>query len=560
MWDAFQAELGLEEGGGADSADFTVSELKAGEICDEKVFHGELSPRALTAAEGPYDQKNPYRAPVIKAQELFAVDAERNCIHVEFDITDSGMSYQHGDHVGIWPTNPDVEVDRVLAVLGLASESRRHTPVDLVSLDPALAKVPFPNPATYDAIFRHYLDISAVASRQTLAALVRYAPTQEIGLKLARLGSDKAAFMAEVDGPALKLAEVLQAVAGDDLSVAPSEDNVTCWMSIPFDRIVSSVSRLQPRYYSISSSSKLYPKAIHVTAVVLKYESQRSIAHRGQSRMIYGVGTNFILNVKKAHSGETAPLVANPATNQTGLVSQVSPRYKITGPRDAYLRDEKYLVPIHVRRSAFRLPTSVKVPVIMVGPGTGVAPFRGFVQERVAAARQAKAKAGSAATPESVLADWADMYLFYGCRNEDEDFLYRDEWPQEIEELGGKLKMKCAFSRGGKRKLDGSKIYVQDLIWDERANLVSLILEKRAHIYICGDAKGMAHSVEEKLMQILGEAKGGPAEVEGMKELKLLKERKVSLPPQGVLCVVVGHLLTHLRCPCPQRLLLDVWS
>jgi len=346
MWDAFQAELGLEEGAGGDSADFTVTELKEGEHPPEKVFRGELSARALTgAASGSYDQKNPYPAPVTTAQELFAVDAERNCIHVEFDITDSGMSYQHGDHVGVWPTNPDVEVDRALAVLGLAAESRRHTPVNIVSLDPALAKVPFPTPATYDAIFRHYLDISAVASRQTLAALARYAPTPQAAEKLARLGSDKDAFVAEVDGPALKLAEVLQAVAGDDLTVPPTEATVTPWTAIPFDRIVSSVPRLQPRYYSISSSSKLYPNSIHVTAVVLKYQSERSQAHRGQSRMIYGVGTNFILNVKNAHSGETAPLVANPAANQPGLVSShaagaAAPRYKITGPRDAYLRDD----------------------------------------------------------------------------------------------------------------------------------------------------------------------------------------------------------------------------
>ena len=72
------------------------------------------------------------------------------------------------------------------------------------------------------------------------------------------------------------------------------------------------------------------------------------------------------------------------------------------------------------------------------------------------------------------------------------------------------------------------KVYVQDLLWDARHELVPLILEKRAYIYICGDAKNMAHSVEQKLMAMLGEAKGGSAEVEGAKEFKLLKERQVS--------------------------------
>jgi hypothetical protein len=71
------------------------------------------------------------------------------------------------------------------------------------------------------------------------------------------------------------------------------------------------------------------------------------------------------------------------------------------------------------------------------------------------------------------------------------------------------------------------KTYVQDLIWDHRAELAPLILDKRAYIYICGDAKSMSKAVEDRLMRLLAEAKGGSPEVEGAKELKLLKERNV---------------------------------
>lgn len=81
----------------------------------------------------------------------------------------------------------------------------------------------------------------------------------------------------------------------------------------------------------------------------------------------------------------------------------------------------------------------------------GVAPFRGFVQERVALARKAIDKNGADA-----LKDWAPMYLFYGCRKADEDFLYRDEWPKYESELGGKFNMSVAFSRES-RKADGSE-------------------------------------------------------------------------------------------------------
>lgn len=90
-----------------------------------------------------------------------------------------------------------------------------------------------------------------------------------------------------------------------------------------------------------------------------------------------------------------------------------------------------------------------------------------------------------------------------------------------------------AFSRE-KFKPDGSKIYVQDLLWEDREHIAQAILEGKGYVYICGEAKNMSKQVEEVLAKILGEAKGGSAEVEGAAELKLLKER--------------------------SRLMLDVWS
>lgn len=151
------------------------------------------------------------------------------------------------------------------------------------------------------------------------------------------------------------------------------------------------------------------------------------------------------------------------------------------------------------------------------------------MQERVALARRTVEKNGAEA-----LADWGRIWLFYGCRKSTEDFLYKEEWPEYEKELGGKFTMQCAFSREPPYKPDGGKIYVQDLVWEQREALADAILKGKGYIYICGDAKGMAKSVEEVLQRILGEAKGGSAEVEGVAELKLLKER--------------------------SRLMLDVWS
>ncbi|KIJ07743.1 hypothetical protein PAXINDRAFT_89908 [Paxillus involutus ATCC 200175] len=518
MWEAFAEAMNVEEGQGGDTPDFTVTELDSHPL--EKVYLGELSARALTKTKGIHDAKNPYASPVKESRELFQVGGDRNCVHIELDIEGSGITYQHGDHVGIWPSNPDVEVDRLLCALGLYN--KKDTVINIDSLDPALAKVPFPVPTTYGTVLRHYADISAVAGRQMLGVLSKFAPSPEAEACLKSLSSDKEEYATIITNGCFKLGEVLQLAAGNEFKARPTPENTTAW-AIPFDIVVSSIPRLQPRYYSISSSPKLNPTSIHITAVVLKYNSIPS--RLAPARHIHGVGTNFLLNVKYAANGEPLSSIATlDSTESTSL-----PTYAIEGPRGAHKENAIYKVPIHVRRSTFRLPTNPKSPVIMVGPGTGVAPFRGFVQERVALARRTIEKNG----PDA-LADWGTISLFYGCRKSTEDFLYADEWPKYNEELKGKFKMHCAFSREPPYKPDGSKIYVQDLVWEDRKNIADAILVGKGYVYICGDAKAMSKAVEEVLTRILGEAKGGSAELEGAAEMKLLKER--------------------------SRLMLDVWS
>jgi NADPH-ferrihemoprotein reductase len=290
------------------------------------------------------------------------MDSGRNCVHIELNTEGSGITYQHGDHVGVWPSNPNLEVDRLLCVLGLMD--KKDNVISIESLDPALAKVPFPVPATYVTALRHYIDINAVVGRQILGALSKFAPSPAAEAFLQLLNTNKAEYASVVAGGCLKLGEVLQKAAGDDLSLRPSPENTTAW-PIPFDLIVSAIPRLQPRYYSISSSPKMHPNSIHVTAVVLKYESLRS--EYLESRWVYGVGSNFILNLKLATNGESA------------LGDNQPPTYVIEGPRGAYREGNVYKSPIHVRRSTFRLPTNPKSPVIMIGPGSVCACSRSFI-------------------------------------------------------------------------------------------------------------------------------------------------------------------------------------
>ena len=373
MWESMQREMSFEEGGGGDVADFQIIELNESTQDMKKVYLGELSQRALTGSKGVFDAKNPYPAPLISSRELFLA-GDRNCVFAEFGIKDTGIRYQTGDHVGVWPMNPDAEVERMLKVLGMR-DKHDHI-IDVVSLDPALAKVPFPTPTTIDAVLRHYLDINAVVSRQSVAALSRWAPEgSEARKSLETWGSDKAVYHKEVDDRALKLSEVLMAANGEDYLADPFDENVqiTSW-NVPLDRIISMIPRLQPRYYSISSSPKLYPDAIHITAVVLKFqpgeEHNNFIADTG--KYVYGTTTNYLLNMKMANHSEEKRIKAQGQTTHNGITHDSgSPRYKLEGPRNKFKNDDgTFCVPVHVRRSNFRLPTSPKIPIVMIGPGT----------------------------------------------------------------------------------------------------------------------------------------------------------------------------------------------
>jgi len=141
-------------------------------------------------------------------------------------------------------------------------------------------------------------------------------------------------------------------------------------------------------------------------------------------------------------------------------------------------------------KAGFRLPDDPAVPIIMIGPGTGLAPFRGFLQER--AARKAK---GASLGP---------ALLFFGCRHPEKDFLYADELKAFAESRIAELY--TAFSRA-----EGPKTYVQNLVAAERQRVWSLI-EQGAIIYVCGDGGKMEPGVKAALVAIYRERSGADAE------------------------------------------------
>ena len=447
MWAAVAEKMGLEEREAMYEPVFEVTERPDLTPEDDTVYLGEPNKNHLEGNQkGPFNANNPFIAPIVESAELFN-SANRNCLHMEISIAGSNLSYTTGDHIAIWPNNAGKEVDRLFKVLG--KEDQRHTVIAVRGLDPT-AKVPFPSPTTYDAAVRFHIEINAAVSRQLVSVIAQFAPNDDIKAEIVKLGSDKDYFKEHVTDRNLNLAQLLE-ITGKGVT----------WDKIPFSFLFETMVKIQPRYYSISSSSLVQKDKISITAIV------ESIEKPGAPYALKGVTTNYLLALKQKQHGDPNP-------DPHGL------NYSITGPRNKY---DGIHVPVHVRHSNFKLPSDPSKPIIMVGPGTGVAPFRGFIQERAA-----QAKAGQ---------NVGKTILFFGCRKQSEDFMYADEWKQYQADLGDKFEMYTAFSRDGPKK-----VYVQNKL-EEAGEEVNKLLEQKAYFYVCGDAAHMAREVNTLLGKII---------------------------------------------------------
>lgn len=202
--------------------------------------------------------------------------------------------------------------------------------------------------------------------------------------------------------------------------------------SVPFDlkEFIAHLSPLLPRFYSVASSQLLHPEEVHLLVTLTTFQ------HGSELR--YGVASHFL-----CHRAEE--------------ITTVIPSYVQPTPH-------------------FTLPANHEAPIIMVGPGTGVAPFRAFLQERLHHNAPGK--------------NW----LFFGERNQKSDFYYEDYWTSLAEQK--KLTLDLAFSRD-----QADKLYVQHRLLEKGAEVWSW-LEEGASFFVCGDADPMAKEVESAILQI----------------------------------------------------------
>ena len=417
---------------------------------DESVSNGEPNKLYIgnvkEITRGPFDHLHPFLARVTKTKELFT-SKDRYCVHAEFDLSPSNLKYTTGDHLAIWPSNSNEDVEKFIACFNLGE--KRNAVFSLKTLD-STVQLPFYTPITYEAVVRHHMEISGPISRQSLKSVAPLAPTEAAKKECLRLGSDKSEFAEKIHNKKLNLADALLQISSG-----------TPWDSVTFVFLIELIASLQPRYYSISSSSLAEKSTIHVTAVVE--------ADITEEKVVTGVATNLLKDIEVSQNASDDRRYAT---------------YDLWGPKNKF---EKFKLPVHVRRSTFKLPSNPSTPIILVGPGTGVAPMRAFVRERVDLLKASDSnKIGK-------------TVLFYGCRRRDEDYLYREEWPDYARALGDSFEMNVAFSREGSKK-----VYVQDNILSKAKNLNEL-LEAGAFIYVCGDASKMARDVQNAFVQIISE-------------------------------------------------------
>ncbi|NNM74046.1 sulfite reductase subunit alpha [Enterovirga aerilata] len=362
----------------------------------------EAAASPATAVEQPtgplgYCRENPVPAVFLSRRRLNGDGSKKETWHIEIDLSASGVSYEVGDSLGVFPTNATVVVDAVIAQLGARPERpvNGRTLRDHLLYDYSLGAAP-------DALFTLFSHIAGGEARKKARALAA--------------GEDPDGDLAHLD--------VLGALHKFPTARPDAE------------AFLEALEPLQPRLYSISSSPKADPGKVTLTIDTVRYVINK--------RQRLGVASTFF--AERIEPGAPLKIYVQKAHN-------------------------------------FALPADPGTPIIMCGPGTGVAPFRAFLRERKAVGATGR--------------NW----LFFGHQRQATDFFYRDELTALRDEKF-LTRLTLAWSRDGDQK-----VYVQDRMREVGADLWSW-LKDGAHFYICGDAKRMAKDVETALVDIAGQHGG----------------------------------------------------
>ena len=372
---------------------------------------------AVAASPAPpceFDRKNPFSAPVTDVFILNGRGSSKQTLHVELSLEDSGITYEPGDSLGVFPRNRPEMVEAILA----ATKADGGAQVEDAPLGDWLSS---------------RLDITSL-SRPVIEKYQAAAGVKGVGAILDP--KNKQVLHNYLDGR--EIIDLLTDFPNDGLTP---------------EQVVGLFRKLPARLYSIASSLEAHPDEVHLCVAVTRY--------RTHGRERHGVCSTWLA--------------------------------------DFVGEDDR--IPVYVDRNKhFRLPADPATPIIMIGPGTGVAPFRAFVQQREATGASGK--------------NW----LLFGDRNFTTDFLYQTEW-QKYHKSGLLTHLDVAFSRDQEEKL-----YVQHRLLQHSARVHEWIRDG-AVVYVCGDADQMAPDVHDALLKII-QVEGGRSAEQAAEDLKALQKEK----------------------------------
>ncbi|CAJ1927725.1 unnamed protein product [Cylindrotheca closterium] len=480
----------------------TTSSIEgASRACEKVGAQGLTSNQAAMSAREAIDSEFPLDGDNVDIADRNA----KRVIEMSFSLPeDSTLQYHPGDAVGLITTNSPAAVSFVLSML---NEKHGLRPEQKISIDANL-------PITIEQAVRDCMDLCCVLkNKRILYTLAQCATDDDEKNALFMLSSKTREGTAAFDEYIVKQ----RRSAVDILQEFPSLQNIT------LEGLLGVLPPIAPRYYSISSSpldKERGKSCLTVAFSVVDYLTPSLVVDNKEvgKRRVQGVTTGYLETV-------CAPFLCN-----SGKPVEV-PEIKMFPKPTA----------------EFRMPADLSKPIVLIGPGTGIAPFMGFLSHR----HVLEKSMDSSSTPTNEtsypmeeedgsngvthfrsLPHVGEVDVFFGCRHAEHDWLYKEEL-QSLHQGGIIANLYTAFSRD-----NGKKEYVQDVMTNNfvcRKRLVDLILKQSACVYICGDGNRMARDVQVALATILA------AEIEGDKSVDSGMALVQDLKQQG-------------------RLVLDIWS
>ncbi|CAO3687546.1 unnamed protein product [Rhizopus stolonifer] len=394
-------------------------------------------------------------APVTMVSCLSTADALKRTLEVELDVGED-VHFEPGDAFGVVAPNDEDLVQAVLCRLSISKEAQND--LYRVEGDNLPSHLQQASNVTLLDLFRYGVDLTSQPRKALLRMLADHTsdPNQKLSLMYVCSKQGTPIFNT-IRNECPNLLDILETFP----SCQP-----------PIERLLDLLPAHMPRFYSISSSLLKRNSKIRFAFNVVEYITEGKAERKG-------VATPWMDKLTEVVPSRTTP-------NKVEIA--VDPAKKLIK------------LPIFIRHNenAFTLPVETERPLILIGPGTGIAPFIGFLEHRQMQ-RKIRKSMGGVGHQRHIQDAFGPVHVYYGFRNRSVDFLFENEI-REFEADGTITQLCLAESRAS----DGSpKVYVQDLIKQNSKELFDLITKKDAAIYICGDAKGMAKGVQDALAEML---------------------------------------------------------